>query len=236
MAAASDAPVDLYIAVYADPDAARDDWDAIKQLAEDGEIKIDGLVLLSRKIDGKIHVDDDTHSTRKGLGWGVVGGLVVGLIFPPSLLAGAVVGGGVGAGIGGLYSHAEKEEIKADVEDVLPLNSSAIVALFEEQWAPEVDKTLANAETVNKREVDRAERRAGQVRRRKQRHVVLEGRRGGSRGRESTRSRGRRGRAGLGERRARCPISRAGSVRRVGRLRGRRCRARHRPRSSSPRS
>lgn len=33
MATNTDAPVDLYIAAYLDPDAARDDWDAVKQLA-----------------------------------------------------------------------------------------------------------------------------------------------------------------------------------------------------------
>ena len=35
MTSDTDAPVDLYVAAYADPDAARADWDAIKQLAED---------------------------------------------------------------------------------------------------------------------------------------------------------------------------------------------------------
>jgi hypothetical protein len=33
MASSMDVPVDLYIAAYGDPDAARGDWDAIKQLA-----------------------------------------------------------------------------------------------------------------------------------------------------------------------------------------------------------
>ena len=45
MASSTDAPVDLYIAAYDDPDAARGDWDAIKQLAHDDVIKVDGLVL-----------------------------------------------------------------------------------------------------------------------------------------------------------------------------------------------
>ena len=59
MPSANDAPVDLYIAVYPDPDAARGDWDTIKQLANDDVIKVDGLILVSRRSDGKIHVDDD---------------------------------------------------------------------------------------------------------------------------------------------------------------------------------
>jgi hypothetical protein len=55
MASAIDAPVDLYIATYPDPDAARGDWDTIKELAKDDTIKVDGLILVSRRADGKIH-------------------------------------------------------------------------------------------------------------------------------------------------------------------------------------
>ena len=154
MASTTDAPVDLYIAAYQDPDAARADWDALKQLAADDVIKVDGLVLVSRPADGKIHVDDDFHTAKKGAAWGAVGGAVVGLIFPPSLLAGAAVGAGVGLGAGGLLSHGEKAVIKADVEDTLPLNSSGIVALFEEAWLTEVENSLSQADSVTKQAVD----------------------------------------------------------------------------------
>jgi uncharacterized membrane protein len=118
-------------------------------------IKVDGLILVSRRSDGKIHVDDDFHETRKGAKWGAVGGAVVGLIFPPALIASAAVGAGVGAGIGGLVSHGQKQEIKADVEDVLPLNSSGIVAVFEDQWEDDIDSALSNAKKVTKEKVDR---------------------------------------------------------------------------------
>jgi len=155
MASDADAPVDLYIAAYPDPDAARGDWDAIKQLADDDVIKVDGLILVSRRTDGKIHVDDDFHTARKGAGWGAVGGAVIGLIFPPSILAAAAVGAAVGAGAGGLVSHAEKAVIKADVEDTLPLNSSGIVVLFEEAWADAVDNALSNSSNVTKEKVNR---------------------------------------------------------------------------------
>jgi uncharacterized membrane protein len=134
---------------------AREDWDTLKQLAKDDMIKVDGLILVSRRSDGKIHVDDDFHETRKGAKWGAVGGAVVGLIFPPALIASAAVGAGVGAGIGGLVSHGQKEQIKADVEDVLPLNSSGIVAVFEEQWEDDIDSALSNAKKVTKEKVDR---------------------------------------------------------------------------------
>ena len=154
MASATDAPVDLYIATYPDPTAAQADWAAIKQLAKDDVINVDGLILVSRRADGKIHVDDDFHETRKGATWGAVGGAVIGLIFPPAILASAAVGAGIGAGVGGLVSHGRKEEIKADVEDTLPLDSSGIVAIFEEQWEDDIDKALSKASTVTKEKVD----------------------------------------------------------------------------------
>ena len=154
MASATNAPVDLYIATYPDPDAARGDWDTIKQLAKDDVIKVDGLVLVSRGTDGKIKVDDDFHTARKGAKWGAVGGAVIGLIFPPSLLASAAVGAGAGLGIGSLRSHRERSAIKADVEDTLPPNSSGIVALFEQTWVADVDKALSHADKVTKNEVD----------------------------------------------------------------------------------
>ncbi|MGH3084201.1 MAG: DUF1269 domain-containing protein [Gaiellaceae bacterium] len=154
MASATDAPVDLYIAAYPDATAAQADWAAIKQLAKDDVINVDGLILVSRRADGKIHVDDDFHETRKGATWGAVGGAVVGLIFPPAILASAAVGAGIGAGAGALVSHGRKEEIKADVDDTLPLNSSGIVAIFEEQWEDDIDKALSNAGNVTKEKVD----------------------------------------------------------------------------------
>ena len=155
MASKTDVPIDLYIAAYDDPDAAQADWDGIKALARDGVIRIDGLVLVSRDADdGKIHVKDNAHDVGKGAALGAVGGVLIGLIFPPAIFASAVVGAGVGGGAGAILDHEQKKEIKRDVEDVLPPGSSGIVAVFEERWVAEVDKALAKAEKVTKEKLD----------------------------------------------------------------------------------
>ena len=103
-------------------------------------ITVDAMVLVRRDGDGKIDVEDNGHEVGVGATLGVVGGAIIGLIFPPSLLASAVVGGGIGAGAGALLDHHLKSEIKADVEDSLPPNSSGIVAVFEERWVTEIEK------------------------------------------------------------------------------------------------
>jgi hypothetical protein len=51
-------------------------------------------------------------------------------------------------------AHGDKAEIKANVEDSLPLNSSGIVAVFEEKWADDVADALSSATNVTKEKVD----------------------------------------------------------------------------------
>ena len=103
-----DAPVDLYIAAYADEDAAQQDWDELKRLVKDKLITVDGIVLVRRDDDGKIHVRDNARDIGVGAVIGAVGGAIVGLIFPPSIIAAAVVGAGIGAGGGALLDHHQK--------------------------------------------------------------------------------------------------------------------------------
>jgi uncharacterized membrane protein len=155
MAKGSDVPVDLYIAAYDDPNAAQGDFDSLKQLVRDGVIFVDAAVLVSRDDEGKIAVKENAHEVAKGGMLGAVGGLVLGLIFPPGIIAATVVGGAAGAGAGGLMSHHREHEIKKDAEQVLPPGSSGIVAVFDEVWVKQVEKALAKAEKIDKEKVDR---------------------------------------------------------------------------------
>ena len=153
MAADTAVPVALYIAVYGDDDAAQADWDALKALVTADLIKLDGLVLIKRGDDGKIDVKDNAHVTAGGAVLGAVGGLVIGLIFPPAFLASGLVGAAAGGGVGALVTHRERKQIKHEVEDVMPRDSSAIVALFEQSWIKDVEKSLAKADAVTTHEV-----------------------------------------------------------------------------------
>jgi len=155
MAHASDVPVDLYIAAYSDPDAAQEDWDAIKELAKEKVIKVEALVLVSRDADGKIHEKDNAHTVGIGTALGAAGGLLIGLIFPPALLAWTAGGAAVGAGVGGLVSHHEKKEIKAEVANDLPVGSSGIVVLLDEEWVAEAEKALSKADSISTHKVDK---------------------------------------------------------------------------------
>ena len=82
----------------ADAEAA---YAALREIERDSRLRIDGVVVASRDADGKVHLGKVTeHSTKTGLHWGLVGGVALGVLFPPSILAGAVGGGAIGAAIG----------------------------------------------------------------------------------------------------------------------------------------
>ena len=76
---------DLYIAAYGDGSVAEQAWDAVRLLAADKVIELEALALVNRASDGKIHVKDIGHETGIGATIGAVGGVLAGLIFPPSL-------------------------------------------------------------------------------------------------------------------------------------------------------
>lgn len=149
-----DDPRALYIAAYDDSDRARGDFDALKELVRAGAIFVDVAVLVRRDDDGKLTVDENAHEVAGGTMVGAAAGLLIGLIFPPAVIASTVVGGAAGAGLGGLLSHHRETEIKKDIEDVLPPGSSGIVTVFDITWKPKVDEALAKASMVDEEQVD----------------------------------------------------------------------------------
>ena len=151
----NDVPLDLYIAGYNDPTAAKIDFDALKKAQRDGIIMIDGAILVARDADGTMHVTETgDHDVFKGATIGIAGGLVLGLFAPP-LLGAMVVGGLIGGVIGKLAKHHEEKGIEKDLEDVIPPGTSGIVAVFEEVWVAEVERQLAKAERKAVKEADK---------------------------------------------------------------------------------
>lgn len=151
----NDAPLDLYIAGYGDPESAKADFDQLKKAQRDGIVFIDGAILVSRDGDGSLHVKESgDHDVFTGASVGVAGGLVVGLFAPP-LLGAMVVGGVVGGLVGKLAKHHEEKGIQRDIEDAVPPGTSAVVAVFEEVWVEEVERQLAKADKKAIKEADK---------------------------------------------------------------------------------
>jgi uncharacterized membrane protein len=131
-----EAPVTVAFAEFDDPTAAKNALRTLQQMERDGSIDVLDAGVVEKADDGKIKITDTAkHARRKDLGVGALVGGVVGVIFPPSIIASAAVGGAAGAIVGHLRhdSKFDTKEMKEAADKMEP-GSSALVAVIEQRW------------------------------------------------------------------------------------------------------
>ncbi|HET9755423.1 MAG TPA: DUF1269 domain-containing protein [Candidatus Limnocylindrales bacterium] len=152
----TDGAYSLIVARFPTTDKAEDAYRMLTELERRSSLRIDGVVVASRDADGKVHLGKVTeHSTRTGLRWGLVGGVALGLVFPPSILAGAVAGGALGAAIGKVGNLSSRSDLSKELEGVLTPGSSGVIALVEDTAVVEIQKALAEADAIVTKAVDK---------------------------------------------------------------------------------
>lgn len=144
MAKTSD-PVFVFVGTYPDEGAARDDYDAVKDLHAVGAVGNYDAAVITKDDGGKVHVNKDETVTRK-LGWGGAGvGALVGLLFPPAIVGSALVG----AAVGGIGGHLWKGMSRADAKDLgeaLDEGEAALLVVGESKVEEAVDHAVTHAE------------------------------------------------------------------------------------------
>lgn len=142
-------------AEFAHPAAAQAAYNALLEAEVRGNLRIDGVLTVHTDAAGQIHVDDMTdHSTRDGVGWGALGGLVLGVIFPPSIIASTVAFGIVGGSIGKLRNMHHRDEVAKELEGAIGPDSSGILALVHAVDVEQVKEKLPEATKVTTTEID----------------------------------------------------------------------------------
>ncbi len=131
---------------YSDASAAAADYQAIKDAEAAGDIALVGVAVVRSDEKGKIDVTSEIGSPPlEGAVIGGLAGVAIGLFAPPLLLATAA-GTGIGAGIGALVKRHQQNEIGAQVEDFLPPNSSAVIAVSDDNYSARIGQTMAKAD------------------------------------------------------------------------------------------
>jgi uncharacterized membrane protein len=145
----------LLVARFADPDAAGDAYEALREAESEKAIDIQGVLVVDADDDGKIKVRKLTdHHTRTGLAWGAVGGAALAIIFPPSILAGAALGGIAGAAAGKIGNIRTKSDVAKDLADIITPGTSGIVAVVDITAVDDVKEALPEANEVKTVPVD----------------------------------------------------------------------------------
>ncbi|MFE4467694.1 DUF1269 domain-containing protein [Leifsonia sp. NPDC056824] len=153
----SDGAYTLIAADFADTDVAMEAYEALKTVEDGATVKIDGVVVVRRDAGGKLEVQKATdHSTREGLAWGAVGGAVLGVLFPPSIIGSALVVGAGGGIIGKLRERHHKKELAKELEDAIEPGHSGIIALVSNPGEVKIRTALEKADRIVEKAVDDA--------------------------------------------------------------------------------
>jgi len=145
----------LIVARFANTDAAIAIYDDLLQAEIDGSLHIDGVLVAKGGDDGHIHIQKMTeHSTRKGLKWGIVGGVVAAIFLPATIVGGAVALGAAGAAAGKARNLYHRVEVEKDLAGVITPGTSGILCLVSATEADEVAKKMPAAEEVKTVPVD----------------------------------------------------------------------------------
>ncbi len=145
----------LIVARFADPTLAMAMYDVLLDAEIAEELEIDGVLVVNADEKGKLHVQKMTdHSTRKGLKWGIVGGVVAGIFLPATIIGGAIALGVAGAAAGKARNLYHRVEVEEELAGVITPGTSGILALVSGWAAEAIAKKMTNAQEVKTVPVD----------------------------------------------------------------------------------
>lgn len=134
---------EVIVATFPNLDEADETVDTLREMAKSGTIEIVDAAILKRTNDGETSVDHITlPKTGRWAGTGAIVGGVLGVIFPPSLLASAAVGAGIAAGTAALTRAALKSPELEEAAHNLEPGSSAVVAVIDAKWARQMNEAM----------------------------------------------------------------------------------------------
>lgn len=144
----------IFAGSYTDVDEAKGDFDAIKLMHQEAWIGPYEGVLFTKLEGGKVKVLDTDSSIRAaGAGVGALAGGVVGLIFPPTILAGAAFGGAAGALAGHFFGTIKRKDI-AEIGEMLDEGEAAIIMVGVATPELGAERLMKRAAKLLKKQVD----------------------------------------------------------------------------------
>jgi uncharacterized membrane protein len=150
----------VHAATYGSLADAKMDLEALKLIKSDGEIRDLTAAIVSRTDKGRLKVHEVTHSGKVAAKIGIVGGAILGALFPPAGLAviaadaavGGVVLGSAGHFTGGISRKAMKE-----LGEFLDDGEATIIAVAVDEVDTEIAKALSHAEKKASKHIDKGD-------------------------------------------------------------------------------
>jgi len=137
----------LLAAIYPDAEHAKVTFDMMRQMDRAVRITLVDAVLVTCDADGKIKIKETKEFTaKKGARRGAIITGIIGLIYPPSLIASVFVGGAAGAIAGRSRDTGIKHPQLKEIAERLEPGKAAVIILVDEASAAKAQHALEGFE------------------------------------------------------------------------------------------
>jgi uncharacterized membrane protein len=150
----SDHRIQVFVAAYDNEVGAKQSLKDFQAMHREGSIDLIDAAVIVRDAGGKVKFEETADpSGKKWAKRGAIAGGLVGLIFPPSIIASAVVGGGAGGIWGKIRDKGFKDEDLKEIGNDLTPGTSAIIAVAEDRMVAQLESALGGYEKIAKHQV-----------------------------------------------------------------------------------
>jgi uncharacterized membrane protein len=151
MSSSGSSTIELFVAAYGTEGGAGSALKDFQSAHRDGAIDLIDAAVIVHTADGKVKFEETADpSGKKWAKRGAIAGGVVGIIFPPSIIASAAVGAGAGGIWGKVRDKGFKDEDLKAIGDSLQPGSSAIIAVAQDRVVEQLERGIAGYERIAK--------------------------------------------------------------------------------------
>jgi uncharacterized membrane protein len=139
----ADNPVQVFVAAFDNEQQAGAALKDFRAMADEGSIKLIDAAVVVRGADGKVKIEETADPSGKT--WakrGAIAGGLVGLIFPPTIIASAAIGAAGGGIWGKIRDKGFQDADLKTIGDSLEPGTSAIIAIAEDRVIQRLEQGL----------------------------------------------------------------------------------------------
>jgi uncharacterized membrane protein len=145
----SENPIQVFIASFDNEFQAKQALKDFQTMHREGSIDLIDAAVIVHTHEGKVTFEETADpSGKKWAKRGAVAGGLVGLIFPPTIIASAIVGGGAGGIWGKLRDKGFKDDDLKSIGESMEPGTSAIIAIAEDHVIEQLQRGLEGYDRI----------------------------------------------------------------------------------------